>query len=918
MKALLLLLLLLLAALPAPAAAERGTVHYYDHDYRVTFGLSGAVERLTTSSGPVRLDRVVSTITYTNGARFVIWDPDGLRPGDLNGGASYEFEERLDILEGGNSVLLPPRSFGASISKGGLEEIAAKLGAEIVPAELLSGRTSSGKRFRVLYVPSRKEHRLWSPTCRMDHRVLLEGKRSSLTSIAVPLGLGAPTEDVVEEASHKDSNLLLSVGAGGRVAAAFPDGGLKLVIDYMSAAGTDVAALDSRDLKQLWLASRKESFKLPFTAPDLVASNVKISDPALAGLVKPYSIRRLGGRSAAFISLVPQDPETQAELAGTGAALWNPKDEEALGALVKELRETQGAELVVAVSFYRREDFGWLTSAQGVDVVIGPKNWESPAPRLTRMELDRRASGAGRGPALLVYPDSSGAGRVDVEFGRRGVLEAAEARPAPEEEGAAFDLPARNAMKELIISQVLGSGDSLLPDPRRMALHGGESFPFYAIPDFFKLSAGLLRRRLKAEVAVLRLNPNGSSVLGDTPSSMVKTWLGPDEPVELALVPGSVISGFLRKSVPDMPLPSYYSLRAFQGREFFAVSGTDTAGRVAGLPISPNELYLAALPASLLQGKTGVQRLPAPGLTLHGLVTGELRNLRKKAGADRKAWENAISDGVADVPEQRKIWRINLRSLSLQASNVGVSGPAGYASTGESRLSATDQTRIQGSGRLFSEFHAGRLSHDAGVSADYGKVVLRPKGQPSITAESVDQVAVESELRYRLRSFNGALGPLVVGPFASAEYETEFSRAEGQPLRKVLRGKAGLTLFEGTHLQAFYAGLTTEQVLTYSPARTKYAAETGFRLSWPVPGTALTLLADGNYRNFARSRFDTVNDLKDRLELNARVSTRLYGDITLNPFVSYFQATGKKLTGTASNLTTGFTLEYSRLFKLKR
>jgi hypothetical protein len=323
------------------------------------------------------------------------------------------------------------------------------------------------------------------------------------------------------------------------------------------------------------------------------------------------------------------------------------------------------------------------------------------------------------------------------------------------------------------------------------------------------------------------------------------------------------------------------------------------------------------MPASLLAGKTGVQRLSSGGKTLHEIVTGELRAL-KQAAKERTAWETAVKTAVANVPELRKIWRINLRSLSLQAANVGVAAPAGYASVGESRLSAVDQTRIQGSGRLVSEYYSGKFRLDSGVSADYGKVVLRPEGQPRVTAESVDQIEVESELTYRLRSFNGALGPLVIGPFAAAAYDTEFSRADPLPLRRVLRGKAGLKMFEGTNLQEFYAGLTTEQVYTYAPARTKYAAETGFRLAWPVPGTALTLLADGNYRNFARSRFDTVYDLKDRLELNAKLRTRLYGDITINPYASYFLATGKKLSGRASNLTTGFSLEYSKLFKIKR
>ncbi|MDP2864779.1 MAG: hypothetical protein Q8O90_00875, partial [Elusimicrobiota bacterium] len=198
------------------------------------------------------------------------------------------------------------------------------------------------------------------------------------------------------------------------------------------------------------------------------------------------------------------------------------------------------------------------------------------------------------------------------------------------------------------------------------------------------------------------------------------------------------------------------------------------------------------------------------------------------------------------------------------------------------------------------------------------KTVLRPRGQPRLTTESVDKLVYESELLYRMRSFNGKLGPLVIGPYASAAYDTEFSRADPLPLRKVLRGGAGLKLFEGAVIQELYAGLITEQSYTYRPARNMFAAEAGFRLNAPLPGTALMVSADGTYRNFARSRFDTVYDLKQRLELNLKVSTRLYGDIMLSPFVKYFMAAGKKLPGSASNLTTGFALEYSRLFKIKK
>ena len=196
--------------------------------------------------------------------------------------------------------------------------------------------------------------------------------------------------------------------------------------------------------------------------------------------------------------------------------------------------------------------------------------------------------------------------------------------------------------------------------------------------------------------------------------------------------------------------------------------------------------------------------------------------------------------------------------------------------------------------------------------------MLRPRGQPRLTTESVDQLILESQVVYRMKSYNGLLGPLVIGPYGSAAYDTEFSRTEPQPLRKVLRASAGMKLYEGAALQELYAGLTTENIYTYTPARTKYAAEAGFRVYTPIPRTALILSADGNYRNFARSRFDTVYDLKDRLEVNVKLSTRLYKDIMLSPYLNYFLATGKKLPGSASNLTTGLSLEYSRLFKIKR
>jgi hypothetical protein len=533
------------------------------------------------------------------------------------------------------------------------------------------------------------------------------------------------------------------------------------------------------------------------------------------------------------------------------------------------------------------------------------------------VELLKWGKEAHTGPALTVFPDSRGSGVVRLEFGARSALSAVESLPPPEDGREPLYYREQLYMKERIVRHFLGSGDTLLPDRRGRAVQDGG--PAYGVPDFFNLSANLLRKGFKAEVSVLKVKSFSSSMLGDVPTAMAKTWLGPDKPVKLVLAPGRFLNELRARRVPDRAAGEYYTPHAYTGKDYYALSGIDEAGRIGGLPIDNGELYLTALPADLAEGKPFLRPVEPPAgapFTLHTAVTGELAKIRA-AAPSRQDWEDAIGLAIENKPEPRDLWRINLRSLSLRTDNTEVSGPSDYAAA-DSRLGAVNQTRMQGSARLFSEYHSGRFRLDSGISADYGKTVLRPRGQPRLTTESVDQLILESQVVYRMKSYNGLLGPLVIGPYGSAAYDTEFSRAEPQPLRKVLRASAGIKLYEGAALQELYAGLTTENIYTYTPARTMYAAEAGFRVYTPIPGTALQLSADGNYRNFARSRFDTIYDLKDRLELNLKVSTRLYKDIMLSPYLTYFLATGKKLPGSASNLTTGLSLEYSRLFKIKR
>ncbi|HCC47213.1 MAG TPA: hypothetical protein DEQ38_03725 [Elusimicrobia bacterium] len=914
MKTAALILAALLQALPALAETRSASVYYFDHEYNLISDLAGALDEVIRSSSAIKLNRAATEITFTDGARFVIERPEDLTAEELNSTTDYADSGPVDILAGGHSVLVAPQGLLARLTPALEDKARAYFSVELRPGRRLTGTSPSGIKFTAVSLPHLAAKPLWEPTLVLRHFVSADGREEVFSSIPIPLGMNGISRKMAELAADKRSAVMLSLGAGGALAGSVLSAGPARTFKYLSDTGADIASLEMADLKNLWRWSREGGLKASSVPVEFICTNLKVSDPELARIIKPYALRNLGGEVAAFLSLVPNNEAVRAELRGAPFEVTDPADPRALQALITELRGNKKARLVVLISSLGHSDLGRLMGIGGIDALIGPKTWDNESGKRTRVDLRKWDKEAHTGPGIMVFPDSRGSGELRAEFGARGALTALEALPPPDDGREPLLYRENIYMKERIVRYFIGSGDALLPDISALG-HG----LFFGVRNFFNLAANITRKSFSTELAVLKVTPFGSNVAGDTPSAMVRSWLGPDEPLALVSAPGFFLKNFIRKAVPAGPregeAPADYA-----EAEYFAVSGLDETGRVAGLPVNDSETYLAVLPESLIKDKPFIKRLPLPPgapATLHEAVVSGLQAVKARHPS-HPDWESAAWNETRNVTPPRDIWHLNLRNLSLEAVNTSITGPAAYSGVSESRLSADSQTRFQGSARLFSEYYSGKFRLDIGISADYGRTVLKPRSAPPLTTESVDQLVYQGELVYRMKNYNGKLGRLVIGPYASAAYDTEFSRADGAPLRKVLRGSAGLKLFEGAVMQELYAGLTTEQVYTYLPARLKHALEAGFRLSTPLRGTALMLNADGNYRRFARSRFDTVYDLKDRLDLNLKVSTRLYGDIMISPFVNYFWATGKKLTGAGANLTTGFALEYSKLFKIKR
>lgn len=914
---------LLLAALSLSAAAgslKEAGIFYFDHDFKLDFELTEGLERAARAADTFIIESVAAEVSYTDGRRFMIGKPQEFSLDELNETTNYTKTGEADILPGGKSILVSSPDLPPAIADLIVRSLPPYFTVKKARAALVTGATPRGRTFTAVELNTEARSLPWSYTINMTYVINAGGHKITVTESCIPMGMSGFSRQVWEKASHKDANVLVSLGLGGGLMSTAIGMPADKAIARLEKFKTDIAALDAGDLRYLWEWSSKQAVPVSTGAISFICSNIEIGDAKFAELVKPYAIRELNGVRVAFVSFIPSNTEQLTDLNEVPVAVKDPLDMGFRSGLVEELRGRQNARLIVVVS-NPQDTAGRLLQTPGIDIVIGPKSWEKSGARREELAFEGWDRERHNAPAAFIVRNSRGIGAIELGFSENGTLETLRNRSIPlSTEDLIYDGES-DQLKKQIIEYFFGSKEALLPDFRKIYKDPAQHKTQYSQLDIKNIAVSILKEKTGTEIAFMKIQPFSSAIPGDIPASMVKTWLGEDDKVVKAWIPGSLIRALMPKFDFKPPREEDNGYQKYHGKDYFAVSGLEPEKRISGLPVRDAEFYLAAFPARLLRETDKYPRLREARITgyeqktLNTIILEALEKTKK--GTVGGNWETAIKKLIENRPEPKPVWRLNLRDLSLQMSDTGVSNTENFSQVSDSRLRTDGQTHLQGSGKIFSEFYSGNLRFDSGLSADYGKTTLRPKNQPRIETENMDRLLIESEIKHQFLRYNGFLGPMVLGPFFNLAYDTEFTRQPGLPIRKIVRGRTGLKLFEGAYVRELYTGLVTEQEYTYNPARTRYAAEAGFGVNMLLPGTALTLAADGNYRNFARSGSDTAADLKQRLEFNLKLSTKLYGDVMISPFFNFFLATDKVASGTATNIMTGFSLNYARLFKLK-
>ena len=272
-----------------------------------------------------------------------------------------------------------------------------------------------------------------------------------------------------------------------------------------------------------------------------------------------------------------------------------------------------------------------------------------------------------------------------------------------------------------------------------------------------------------------------------------------------------------------------------------------------------------------------------------------------------------LAAGLLHAQDSKRGWQIELKKLAFDVTSTEVKNANVYQDFSEARLTSDSQSAVRGLFDMISDYHAQHYLWTNELLMDYGRTKVRPVNGEKITNENADTILLTTGYTQRLWKVDDILGGFEVGPFANLGYETEFTKPDHSPRKKILRGTAGIKLFEGEYIKSLFAAVVGERDYTYNPAASKLAWEAGFKVEQPVR-EGVTAKYSALYRKYVSTSEKRATDLNYEFEADARLDVQLYKNLYLAPFVSYYTAKGKYVAKRGENVYVGVSLSFSHLF----
>lgn len=191
---------------------------------------------------------------------------------------------------------------------------------------------------------------------------------------------------------------------------------------------------------------------------------------------------------------------------------------------------------------------------------------------------------------------------------------------------------------------------------------------------------------------------------------------------------------------------------------------------------------------------------------------------------------------------------------------------------------------------------------------EYGKSKSTEDGKTT-NSESADKILLTTDYTHKMWKLEEG----IVGPFVNLGYQTEFTTftaEDGNDYRtKILRGKAGMKLYEGKHFKELYAAAVEEADFTYGSTNMKTAGEIGYKFEYDIR-EGMKFVSDGYYRKFFIYDKYERTDYKYELETNNRIDVAIINGFSFAPFVDYRLAKSRGASKSRSDTTVGISLGY--------
>ena len=276
----------------------------------------------------------------------------------------------------------------------------------------------------------------------------------------------------------------------------------------------------------------------------------------------------------------------------------------------------------------------------------------------------------------------------------------------------------------------------------------------------------------------------------------------------------------------------------------------------------------------------------------------------------RPGWAQEVSAEAADenpAAEAESSFKATLKRMALEYTQNSVSNKDeddDYPGT----FNSDEQEVFTGvfDGQL--EYANKNLVWLNSLFMEYGKTKATENGETT-DSENADKILLTSDYIHKLWNLEEG----VVGPFASLGYQTEFTTftgADGKEYRtKILRGKAGVKLYDGKHFKDLYIAAVEEADFTYDDVNMKTGAEVGYEFEYQVRDD-MTFYSNGFYRYFFVYDSYERTDYRYEYEINNRLAVDIAGGLAFAPFVDFHSAKSRGADKERSDTTVGIALEY--------